>query len=304
LKLIDIEYSQAFEAAIRQMHRGMEDRPQYAGYIAGQLSGAGTRLDDCESSLTPEIEFHVGSLDGRRVLDFGCGTGITTACLAARGARVVATDISTSSLDIARQRVTEHGLAEQVELFIPGMLDDIKDQLGHFDLILLNGVVEHIPLSLTGTRRLVLRQLFEMLEVGGSLFLADTPNRLIPFDGHTTGLWWIPWTRPGSRWAYQRALSQGRFSSAESYTEGPLGLEEEGAWGATFWEIRSYFDRDRIEVINLQPGHDAHVHFTLESSGKRALFERLAYPFAVKLLGVPLTAFFPSLNNLAIRRIA
>ncbi len=304
MALTEIRYSPRFEAAIRRMHRGMEDRPQYAYYIAGQLSGPKSRLAECEGQLLPEIEHHLGPLEGRRALDFGCGTGITTACLAGRGARVVALDIREESLEIARQRVGEHGLHERVEEFACGALEELAPDLGRFDLILLNGVIEHIPLSIDGARRGVLRQLFELLEVGGCLFIGDTPNRLLPFDGHTTHLWWIPWTRPGSEWAYRRAIAKGRFLPAETYSEGTLGLEEEGAWGATYWEILSYLDRGRFEVVNLLSGHDESLHFAIPRSGKRALFERLLHPIAVRTFGVPLLAFFPFLSNLVIRRTA
>jgi magnesium-protoporphyrin O-methyltransferase len=46
-------------------------------------------------------------LTGARVLDAGCGTGLMTAELAARGADVVAVDISPQLIAIAEQRLTE-----------------------------------------------------------------------------------------------------------------------------------------------------------------------------------------------------
>jgi magnesium-protoporphyrin O-methyltransferase len=49
-------------------------------------------------------------LRGARVLDAGCGAGQMTAELAARGADVVAVDISPALVDIARARLpAEHG---------------------------------------------------------------------------------------------------------------------------------------------------------------------------------------------------
>lgn len=46
-------------------------------------------------------------LKGARVLDAGCGTGLMTAELAARGADVVAVDISPQLIAIAEQRLTD-----------------------------------------------------------------------------------------------------------------------------------------------------------------------------------------------------
>lgn len=48
-----------------------------------------------------------GDLRGCRVLDAGCGTGLMTAELAARGADVVAVDISPQLIAIAEARLTE-----------------------------------------------------------------------------------------------------------------------------------------------------------------------------------------------------
>ena len=46
-------------------------------------------------------------LRGARVLDAGCGTGLMTAELAARGADVVAVDISPQLIGIAEQRLSD-----------------------------------------------------------------------------------------------------------------------------------------------------------------------------------------------------
>ncbi len=71
-------------------------------------------------------------LHGARVLDAGCGAGQMTAELAARGASVVAIDISPSLVDIAAKRLPEH-LSEHVT-FTSG--DMLAPELGGFDYIM------------------------------------------------------------------------------------------------------------------------------------------------------------------------
>jgi len=71
-------------------------------------------------------------LRGQRVLDAGCGTGAMTAELAARGAEVVAVDISPSLAAIARQRLNVD-LAGRVTFVTGDMLDD---SLGGFDHVI------------------------------------------------------------------------------------------------------------------------------------------------------------------------
>ncbi len=68
-------------------------------------------------------------LRGLRVLDAGCGAGQMTTELAARGAEVVAADISPSLLEIARKRLPIN-LKGQVTFHAGDML---SDRLGHFD---------------------------------------------------------------------------------------------------------------------------------------------------------------------------
>jgi len=71
-------------------------------------------------------------LSGARILDAGCGAGQMTAELAARGAEVVACDISPALVDIARDRLPypHHG---RVTFHAGDMLDPA---LGHFDHVM------------------------------------------------------------------------------------------------------------------------------------------------------------------------
>jgi magnesium-protoporphyrin O-methyltransferase len=71
-------------------------------------------------------------LRGARVLDAGCGTGMATAELAARGADVVAIDISPKLVDIARARLPE-GLEGHVDFRAGDML---AADLGRFDHVI------------------------------------------------------------------------------------------------------------------------------------------------------------------------
>ena len=73
-----------------------------------------------------------GDLTGCRVLDAGCGTGLMTAELAARGAEVVAVDISPQLIDIATQRL-DPALAPRVT-FKSGDMTDAA--LGPFDFVM------------------------------------------------------------------------------------------------------------------------------------------------------------------------
>ncbi len=71
-------------------------------------------------------------LTGARVLDAGCGTGVMTAELAARGASVVAVDISPQLIGIAQQRL-DPALRHRVA-FAAGDMTDAA--FGRFDFVM------------------------------------------------------------------------------------------------------------------------------------------------------------------------
>lgn len=71
-------------------------------------------------------------LSGRRVLDAGCGTGAMSEILAARGAEVVAIDISPQLIDIAEKRIPD-ALKSQIT-FTSG--DMLSPELGEFDHVM------------------------------------------------------------------------------------------------------------------------------------------------------------------------
>jgi SAM-dependent methyltransferase len=296
------EYSQEFDALIVRLHRGKEDWPHYRKYIRDHLGGPQSRVMTYIKYLCPEIEYHCGSLKGKRVLDFGCGTGATTAALAYFCEQVSAFDVDEESVTICKRRLAEHGLATRVSFYRADDIDEVKGSLGAFDLILANGVIEHIPLTKSGQRRRIMLSLFQLLNNNGCLYINDTPNRLLPFDFHSTQLWWIPWTKPGSQWAYRRALRKGKHSDAPTISAGPLGLEEVGAWGATYCEILGYFKNERFVCLNLLDGHNRHLYYAYPSTLYRTVFEFVIYYVVVKPFHIPMNAFAQSIPNLAIKK--
>lgn len=298
------DYSDAFRARIVRLHRGKEGWPHYSAYLNAHLGGLDSRLAEHRTILVRELEHHCGPLGGLRVLDFGCGTGASTAALAGVAAEVVGFDVDAESAEIARARLEEHGLTGTARVLSAEAFDPLETQLGLFDLVLLNGVVEHIPLSIPGLRQRVLASAWRAVRAGGHLVVNDTPNRLWPFDGHSTQLWFLPWTRPGSEWAYRRAVRLGRHADAPTCAPGPLGLEQVGAWGATYRELLGYLGEASAECVNLLPGHSECLSYADRGSPRRRAIERTLHATLVPALRMPLTAFAPSLNNLVFKKRA
>lgn len=76
------------------------------------------------------LSYLPSDLSGQRVLDAGCGTGALAVELAKRGALVVATDISPTLIELARERLPSDLPNGSIEFFAGDMLDP---NLGQFD---------------------------------------------------------------------------------------------------------------------------------------------------------------------------
>jgi len=124
--------------------------------------------------------------EGKRILDFGCGSGSSTMVLARMfpKSRIVGIELSPEYLAIARARLSFYGYSNiTFELSPSGM--ELPAGLGQFDFIVMSAVFEHL---LPDERRIVMPQLWAHLSVGGCLLLNQTPHRFFPFESHTTGL--------------------------------------------------------------------------------------------------------------------
>lgn len=76
------------------------------------------------------LDWLPADLAGTRLLDAGCGTGTLALAAAARGAEVVAIDLSPTLVELARERARDEPAASRVEFRVGDMLDPA---LGGFD---------------------------------------------------------------------------------------------------------------------------------------------------------------------------
>jgi 2-polyprenyl-6-hydroxyphenyl methylase / 3-demethylubiquinone-9 3-methyltransferase len=87
----------------------------------------------------------MGDLDGKRVLDYGCGAGFFSVFAAREGAaQVVGVDAEETALSTARHFARTEGV-ERVCSFVRS--DRFPSSLGRgvFDVILMKDVIEHVP---------------------------------------------------------------------------------------------------------------------------------------------------------------
>jgi magnesium-protoporphyrin O-methyltransferase len=76
------------------------------------------------------LDWLPADMEGRRLLDAGCGTGALSIEAARRGARVVAIDLSPRLIGLARERLSADPAVGRVEFRVGDLFDD---DLGRFD---------------------------------------------------------------------------------------------------------------------------------------------------------------------------
>ena len=115
------------------------------------------------------IEAAVGPLKDKLILDIGCGGGILTEALAAKGATVTGIDMADMALKVAKMHLHESNLEIDYQLITA---EEFADQhAGEFDIVTCLEMLEHVPdpAAIIGAAK-------NLLKPDGQLFLS-TINR-------------------------------------------------------------------------------------------------------------------------------
>ena len=179
-------------------------------------------------AFVPEEEFR-----GKRLLDFGCGSGASTMALARLlpDTELVAVDLRDDLLEIARRRARFYAVPNVRFLLSPDE-DSLPDDLGEFDFITFSAVYEHL---LPSERPALLAQVWSVLRRDGILFVNQTPQRWYPHEYHTTGLPLLNYLPRRLAWYAARRFSR-RIDPGSTWEE----LLRDGIRGATEHEITRF----------------------------------------------------------------
>jgi SAM-dependent methyltransferase len=85
----------------------------------------------------------LGDLEGREVLEYGCGLGELTIVLARSGARVTSFDLSAASVEFSRERAVRDGVADHVT-FVVAAGESLPFADASFDLAVGKAVLHHL----------------------------------------------------------------------------------------------------------------------------------------------------------------
>jgi SAM-dependent methyltransferase len=194
--------------------------------------------------FVPWVE-EVLPLEGRTVLEYGCGNGAVSAAFAPRAERYIGIDIDSDQVGAARRILAEGGLDPTFVAAPPDrILKETAAFRGEVDVFLCYAVLEHMSVD---ERLALLRLAREVVRPDGIIVVIETPNRLTPWDYHTSQLPFL-YQLPD-----ELALSYAHRSARKDFTEaldqaaarGPEALRDAFfRWGRgmSFHELELVFD--------------------------------------------------------------
>ena len=206
-----------------------------------------TRLNYCRLSMIPLMD-HVKSLDGLKVLEIGCGTGSFSVALAEQGAEVYGVDIDESYVAVAQKRCEIYRLEADLRA---GNATEVQQIFAgkKFDHIIFYASLEHMT---TEERLLSIANAWEMLEPGGLLSVAETPNRLWLTDTHTSFLPFFHWLPDGLALAYSKHSPRSQICNMpkKDNPENRIALTRKGR-GISYHEFHlAIGELDKLNIVN------------------------------------------------------
>lgn len=142
---------------------------QFHDAWAAAIDVDGIRVADYfEACTAPENRFilrQMGDIQGKLLLDLGCGAGENSVYFAQRGAHCVATDYSSGMVEVALQLAERNGV--QIEGRTANAMDlDFPDNT--FDFVYASNLLHHIP-----NPNITLKEMHRVLKPGGKACFWD-----------------------------------------------------------------------------------------------------------------------------------
>ena len=157
-----------------QAHKHRESEfwdSQVSRKAGSDIAGTDLRELPWEVRQEPAYQFYLqalGDLQGRRVLECGCGDGRLSVLLASAGAEIYAFDISPASVELCRRRAIAWGVADRLVTAVAD-LEDLPYPDMTFDVVCGVFVLHHVNVPLAG--RNILRV---MKPEGRAIFLENS----------------------------------------------------------------------------------------------------------------------------------
>lgn len=212
--------------------------------------------DECPEYISNVLKYdilsyvHEKDFTGKRILDFGCGCGASTIILARMfpECTIVGVEYVKEFVEVCEMR-KEFYNAQNLSFIISPSSENLPENAGTFDYILLSGVFEHL---LTVERVNLFPKIWGLLKEGGIMFLNGTPHKYFPIEMHTTsGLPFINYLPENLAFLYATKFSK-RGLNEMSWDE----LLRDGIRGGSAGEIMSILKKTNSNPVLLKPAND------------------------------------------------
>lgn len=86
---------------------------------------------------------HLGNLNGKNILEAGCGTGESLVNITRKAKKLTGLDISKSILELTRKNFEKHNIKKEKYCLVVGDIQNMPFRDEFFDLTFNSGVIEH-----------------------------------------------------------------------------------------------------------------------------------------------------------------
>ncbi len=156
-------------------------------------------------------------LAGKAVLDVGCGGGILSEAMAARGARVTGIDLSDKPLGVARLHLHESGCqVDYRKIAAEALADEMPNA---FDVVTCMEMLEHVPDPAS-----IVRACASLVRPGGMVFFSTISRNLKAYLLAVIGAEYVLGLLPRGTHDYARFIRPAEL--ARFCREAELGVEE------------------------------------------------------------------------------
>jgi len=149
-------------------------------------------------------------LDGKRVLDVGCGGGILSESMAEKGADVTGIDLGDKALKVAKLHQLESG--SKVDYRLVSVEDLAKEQPASFDVVTCMEMLEHVP-----DPEAIVRACAQLVKPGGSVFFSTINRNPKSYLFAVIGAEYILNMLPKGTHEYQKFIKPSELSSWARY---------------------------------------------------------------------------------------
>jgi len=181
----------------------------------------------------------VGSLDGKNIVDVGCGGGILAESMATSGGNVTGIDLAKKSLTVAKLHSLESGVKVNYEEI--SAEDFAHQHAGQFDVVTCMEMLEHVP-----DPAAIVQACGQMLKPGGWAFFSTLNRNPKSFLFAIVGAEYVLRLLPRGTHSYENFVKPSELAQAARLG----GLEVEKMAGMEYNPITDIYKLSRDTSVN------------------------------------------------------